>query len=172
MEICAAQDLEALEALRFDHGQRSYALYRDAEGKLYATDGICTHGNTHLANGLVVGKMIECPKHNGRFNLEDGSPARAPVCRGLKTYDIEERDGRIRLRIPRVDEAASEVETLRFEVVSNDNVATFIKELVLRPIAGQDLPDFEPGDYLQIDIPEYEEVGLADVNIAAPFREV
>ncbi|MCP5068137.1 MAG: Rieske 2Fe-2S domain-containing protein, partial [bacterium] len=54
IEICAAQDLEALGALRFDHGQRSYALYRDAEGKLYATDGICTHGNTHLANGLVV----------------------------------------------------------------------------------------------------------------------
>ena len=60
-----------------------------ARRKLFATDGICTHGNTHLADGLVKGGIIECPKHNGRYNLADGSPARAPVCRGLCTYPIE-----------------------------------------------------------------------------------
>lgn len=91
IKVCAAIDLRPADALRFDHGRKTYALYRDATGSLFATDGICTHGNTHLADGLVIGGAIECPKHNGRFNLADGSPARPPVCRGLLTYPIEER---------------------------------------------------------------------------------
>ncbi len=40
-------------------------------------------------------------------------------------------------------------------VVSNDNVATFIKELVLRLDPGEHL-EFKAGAYIQIDIPEYE----------------
>jgi nitrite reductase/ring-hydroxylating ferredoxin subunit len=75
IEVCSAQDLGPADVIRFDHGKKTYALYRDEHGTLFATDGICTHGNTHLANGLVKGSIIECPKHNGRFNLADGSPA-------------------------------------------------------------------------------------------------
>ena len=41
----------------------------------------------------IVGGTIECPKHNGRFRLADGSPARAPVCRGLCTYPVAGRAG-------------------------------------------------------------------------------
>ena len=70
-------------------------------GRLFASDGICTHGNTHLADGLVQGGLIECPKHNGRYRLADGSPARAPVCRGLCTYPVESRDGPLFLNVAR-----------------------------------------------------------------------
>jgi len=38
-------------------------------------------------------------------------------------------------------------------VVSNDNVSTFIKELVLEP---EESIEFEAGSYIQIDVPEYE----------------
>jgi len=40
-------------------------------------------------------------------------------------------------------------------VVSNENVATFIKELVLKLDPGEKI-DFEAGAYIQIDIPEYD----------------
>ncbi len=99
IEICAAADLCCSDVMRFDHGKRTYALARDEKGALYAMDGICTHGNTHLGDGFVKGNIIECSKHNGRFNLADGSPARAPVCRGLATYPLEERGGRLYLNI-------------------------------------------------------------------------
>ena len=101
LEVCAAADLGRSDVIRFDYGRKTFALYRDHEGKLYATDGVCTHGNTHLADGLVKDRQIECPKHNGRFNLLDGSPARPPVCRGLATYPIEERGGRLWLNVVR-----------------------------------------------------------------------
>jgi MocE subfamily Rieske [2Fe-2S] domain protein len=173
LEICAAADLGPADVIRFDHGKKTYALIRAADGHLHATDGICTHGNTHLAEGLVIGGTIECPKHNGRFNLADGSPARAPICRGLATYPLEERSGRLWLNITRAGGCgARQPKALRFRVVSNNNVATFIKELVMEPADSSQTIDFEPGDYLQFDIPAYEEIRFADFDIPEPYATV
>ncbi|HTL52507.1 MAG TPA: fatty acid desaturase [Planctomycetota bacterium] len=95
IEICASSFLKPEHALRVDHDGKTYALYRIAEGGLYATDGICTHGKTHLADGFVKGTLIECPKHNGRFDIRDGSPQRPPVCVALKTFKVREHDNKI-----------------------------------------------------------------------------
>jgi len=53
-------------------------------------------------------------------------------------------------------------------VKSNENVATFIKELILELDEGETL-DFEAGAYLQIDIPEYE-VEFAGFDVADRFE--
>ena len=173
IEVCAAADLGPADALRFDHGKKTFALYRDESGFLHATDGVCTHGNTHLSDGLVKGGIIECPKHNGRFNLEDGSPARAPVCRGLATYPIEERHGRLWLNVQQAGGAGARHEkTYTLRVVSNRSVATFIKELVLEPVDPAERIDFTPGDYMQIDIPSYEGIRFREFDIPEPFAGV
>jgi Na+-transporting NADH:ubiquinone oxidoreductase subunit F len=173
LEICAAADLGPADVIRFDHGHKTYALYRDEAGQLYATDGVCTHGNTHLADGLVKGKIVECPKHNGRFNLADGSPARSPVCRGLATYPLEERGGRLWLNLTRIGGAgARDQKTYRFRVVSNRSVATFIKEVVLEPIDASEKIPFTPGDYLQFDIPAYDEIKFSSFEIPEPYASV
>ena len=173
IEVCAGADLGQSDVIRFDHGKRTYALYRDGEGILYATDGICTHGNTHLGEGLVIGKMVECPKHNGRFNLEDGSPARAPVCRGLVTYPIEERGGRLYLNVARPGGVGARAQkTYSFRVVSNRNVATFIKELVLEPVDLAESVAFTPGDYLQLAVPAYDTIRFRDFIVEAPYSDV
>ncbi len=173
LEICAAADLADEDVIRFDHGKKTFALYRDSNGKLFATDGMCTHGNTHLADGLIVGDMIECPKHNGRFKLEDGSPARAPICRGLATYPIEERAGRIRLNLLKPGGAgAREERVLKLRVAATRNVSTFIRELTLEADEGDTLPDFTPGDYMQLDIPDYVLLRFQDFDIPDPYRAV
>ena len=173
IEVCAGADLRPADAIRFDHDKQTFALYRDAEGALYATDGFCTHGNTHLGDGLVIGKMIECPKHNGRFNLADGSPARPPVCRGLATFPIEERRGRIYLNVARPGGSGSRAQrTFRLRVVGNRSVATFIRELVLEPADPAERIAFTPGDYLQLDIPEYREIRFRDFDIPEPYASV
>jgi MocE subfamily Rieske [2Fe-2S] domain protein len=173
IEICAAADLGRADVIRFDHGKKTYALYRDEEGRLYATDGICTHGNTHLADGLVKDGMIECPKHNGRFNLADGSPARPPICRGLATYPLIERNGRLHLNVLRAGGAGRrEQKTCRLRVVGNRNVATFIKELVLEPVDPGARIAFTPGDYLQFDIPAYDTIRFSDFDIPEPYAAV
>lgn len=173
IEICPAADLNREDVIRVDHGRKTYALYRDVNGKLHASDGLCTHGNTHLATGLVKGTLIECPKHNGRFNLVDGSPARSPICRGLVTYPLQERQGRLRLNVTRAGGAGTwPQKTHHLRVVSNRSVATFIKELVLEPTDLTDKVDFTPGDYLQLDIPAYDQIRFRDFDIPEPYASV
>ncbi len=54
------------------------------------------------------------------------------------------------------------------EVVSNENVATFIKELVLKLPEGETI-DFEPGSYLQIEAPPHT-VKFTDFDVADTYR--
>jgi MocE subfamily Rieske [2Fe-2S] domain protein len=173
IEVCAAADLGESDIIRFDHGRKTYALCRDANGSLFATDGICTHGNNHLADGIVIGGTIECPKHNGRFHLADGSPARAPICRGLRTYPLEDRNNRLFLNLNRPGGAGTRAtRTINLCVVSNRNVSTFIKELILEPVDASTMVEFTPGDYLQFDIPAYGTVHFRDLDIPEPYASV
>mmetsp|Transcript_31884 Transcript_31884/g.63667 ORF Transcript_31884/g.63667 Transcript_31884/m.63667 type:complete len:140 (-) Transcript_31884:95-514(-) len=74
---------------RFDVGPRSYCVYHAADdGRYYATAGTCTHGAASLADGVVVGNLIECPKHNGCFDFKTGQPKRLPVRAPLKTFPV------------------------------------------------------------------------------------
>jgi Rieske [2Fe-2S] domain len=43
-----------------EHDGKSYALYRTADDRFYATDGHCTHEDVELADGFVSGTIIEC----------------------------------------------------------------------------------------------------------------
>ena len=46
-------DIDEEDVARFDHGGKTYALYR-VEDKAYASDGLCTHEKVHLCDGLVM----------------------------------------------------------------------------------------------------------------------
>lgn len=170
IEVCDEGLLERQDILRFDHGRKTYVLCRDAAGDLFATDGICTHGNTHLVDGLLKDGLIECPKHNGRFKLKDGSPARAPVCRGLATYPLENRKGKLFLNLTRPGGAGARApKALTLRLVSSRSVATFIRELVFEPLEPL---AFSPGDYLQFDLPAYGSIRFRDFDIPQPYRAV
>ena len=54
-------------------------------------------------------------------------------------------------------------------VRSNDNVATFIKELVLELPQGEDL-NFQAGGYIQIDIPRYD-IKFNEFNVQEEYHE-
>ncbi len=95
IDACALSDIEPEDVRRFDHEGRTFALYRTEDDAVYATDGLCTHEQVHLADGLVMGNIIECPKHNGRFDLRTGAARGAPVCIDLKTYPAKVVGGRI-----------------------------------------------------------------------------
>ena len=84
--------------MRFDRGDKTYAIYRTVDGRVHASDGLCTHGRTHLCNGLVIDGQIECPKHNGRFDIATGRAVVAPATVDLMTYEAREFDGQIQIR--------------------------------------------------------------------------
>ena len=99
VEACAVDDVEEEDVIRFDHGGRTYAIYRSPDDGYFATDGLCTHEKVHLADGLVMDEIIECPKHNGRFNYKTGEAKGAPVCVNVKTYPVRVENDRIHIEI-------------------------------------------------------------------------
>jgi 3-phenylpropionate/trans-cinnamate dioxygenase ferredoxin component len=60
---------------------------------------LCTHERAHLADGLVLDNLIECPKHNGRFDYRTGEAKRAPACIDLRTYPVKVEDGKVLIDI-------------------------------------------------------------------------
>ena len=95
IEACAVGDIEAEDVMRFDHEGCSFAIYRSPDDRFYATDGLCTHEKVHLAEGLVMDNIIECPKHNGRFDYRTGEAKGAPVCVNLATYPVRIEAGKV-----------------------------------------------------------------------------
>jgi Na+-transporting NADH:ubiquinone oxidoreductase subunit F len=56
------------------------------------------------------------------------------------------------------------------EVVSNRNIATYIKEFVVKLPEGENI-NFRSGGYIQIDVPKYDAIRFADFDIAPEYRE-
>jgi 3-phenylpropionate/trans-cinnamate dioxygenase ferredoxin subunit len=98
IEVGPLDDIEDEDVMRFDHAGRTFAVYRMAD-KVYATDGLCTHEKVHLADGLVMDHVIECPKHNGRFDIRDGRALGAPACINLTSYPTKVEGGLIYLSV-------------------------------------------------------------------------
>jgi 3-phenylpropionate/trans-cinnamate dioxygenase ferredoxin component len=100
VDVCGVEEIDKEDVVRFDHQGQTYAIYRSPGDTFHATEGICTHENAHLADGLVMGDLIECPKHNGRFNYKTGEAKRAPVCDNLSTYPVRVDADRVLVELP------------------------------------------------------------------------
>lgn len=99
VDACGAEDIAVEDVIRFDHAGKTYAVYRSPDNAYFATDGLCTHEQIHLADGLVMDDIIECPMHNGRFDYRTGQAKGAPVCVDLKTYKVRLDNGRVLIEI-------------------------------------------------------------------------
>ena len=76
---------------------RRVAIYL-VEGKAFATDDRCTHGNSSLAEeGCVEGHVVECGMHLGTFDVRTGEALGTPCTKALRTYPVEIRDGQVML---------------------------------------------------------------------------
>jgi apoptosis-inducing factor 3 len=64
------------------------ALYR-LQGNVYATHGVCTHALALLAEGFVEDGKIECPLHQGVFDIRSGKALCAPLTKDVQTYAVK-----------------------------------------------------------------------------------
>lgn len=94
-DLGVVDDIAPGTVKRVDVGDRTLVVARLDSGDICVVDGICTHGRTHLADGVLIGDQIECPKHNGRFDLRTGAPCRRPATVPLEAFDVDIEGGRI-----------------------------------------------------------------------------
>ena len=98
VHACACDEIDEEDLIRWDHEGRSYAIYR-AEDGFYCTDGMCTHEATHLEDGLLIGHVIECPLHQGRFDIRSGKVVSPPPWRELNTYPVRTENGKVYVKV-------------------------------------------------------------------------
>ncbi|OZI62747.1 MULTISPECIES: non-heme iron oxygenase ferredoxin subunit [Bordetella] len=74
------------------------ALY-EVGGEVFATDNLCTHGHARLCDGFLEGHEIECPLHQGKFDVRNGRPTCAPVTEAVRSYPVKIEGGRVWLAL-------------------------------------------------------------------------
>jgi MocE subfamily Rieske [2Fe-2S] domain protein len=100
-----ADDFEDEDVEQVRVGPLAIAVYR-AKGEFYATQDLCTHERAYLSDGVVVDCVVECPFHQGRFDVRNGRALGAPVTVPLKTYPVRIVDGRIYVGVTEAEAAA------------------------------------------------------------------
>jgi naphthalene 1,2-dioxygenase system ferredoxin subunit len=93
-DALAADDLPNDDVLGVQVAGREIAICA-VGAELYAIDGICTHGHAQLCLGFLEGHEIECPLHQGKFDIRDGRPLCEPVTEALRTYPVRMEGGRV-----------------------------------------------------------------------------
>ena len=95
---CDFAAIAANDVVRFDLQDSTFAVIKLTDDKCSVIDGLCTHGKAHLAEGFVDGTTIECPKHNGRFNVLTGEPVASPVRVATNVYETRVNGDKIEFR--------------------------------------------------------------------------
>ncbi|MDA1283546.1 MAG: non-heme iron oxygenase ferredoxin subunit [Proteobacteria bacterium] len=96
--VCNEDEIDMDDLIRFDFKNSTYCVYRINDG-FYATDGICTHEAVHLEDGLVMNGEIECPMHQGIFDIKTGKAKSPPACKDLNIYSVKSEERKIFIQI-------------------------------------------------------------------------
>ncbi len=93
-DLMAQDDVFPNEVIGVQFEGHDLAIY-DVEGEVFATNNICNHGNARLCEGFLEGYEIECPHHQGRFDVRDGKALCAPLTENQATYPVKIENGRV-----------------------------------------------------------------------------
>jgi naphthalene 1,2-dioxygenase system ferredoxin subunit len=94
IDVTSAEDVPEDDVIGVDIAGKSIALYQ-VEGEIYATDNICTHGNARLCDGFLEGHEIECPLHQGKFDIRNGKALCAPLTDDVRIFPVKIEGGRV-----------------------------------------------------------------------------
>lgn len=97
IDVCDVNEVPVGRGRAFTIAGRRIAIFRVAEGEVYAIDDRCSHDEASLSEGDVdLDELcVECPMHGSLFDLRTGKPRTLPAFTPVATYCSEVRDGRI-----------------------------------------------------------------------------
>lgn len=96
--LCEVSDVSEDTPFRAEVDNVGYAVFQ--VGELYfVTADMCTHGPGFLSDGYAEGCEVECPFHQGRFDLRTGVPTSPPCEVPIAVWTPVVRDGGIYIDI-------------------------------------------------------------------------
>ena len=97
IDVAAADAVPEGDTLGAGLNGTGIALYK-VDGEIFATAGVCTHGAAHMCDGFLDGHEIECPLHQGRFDIRTGKALNEPLTEDLRVYAVRLEGGRVLVR--------------------------------------------------------------------------
>lgn len=94
LRLCRVDEIAEDTPLRVEAGGTVYAVARSGSEFFVLADQ-CTHGPGKLSEGIVLGSEIECPFHQGRFDLNSGRPTYPPCTEAVQTWTATVKAGEI-----------------------------------------------------------------------------
>lgn len=96
--VAAASEISEDEPKAVVANGEDVALYRVGD-EVFATGNVCTHGMAQLSDGYLEGFLIECPLHQGLFDIRDGKCAGGPVFVDVASYDVRVVGDMVEIRL-------------------------------------------------------------------------
>ena len=97
-DVIPVADLEKEDVTAATVGRRELAVY-DAPDGIYVSVAHCNHNGADLRDGYFDRFIIECPLHQGCFDIRDGRPKGAPVTKPMKVFESRVKDGMVQILI-------------------------------------------------------------------------
>ena len=94
IDALATDDLPTDDVVGVNVAGQDIAIYTVREA-VYATHNVCTHGAARLCDGFLDGHEIECPLHQGKFDVRTGKALSPPVTEDIRSYPVRIEDGRV-----------------------------------------------------------------------------
>lgn len=103
IEVASMSDVEDGGMLSLGLNGRSLALYHVA-GEWFCTDNICSHAYALLTDGWLEDHVVECPLHNGQFDIRTGKGLCAPIEADIATFPVRLQAGKVLVGLPADEE--------------------------------------------------------------------
>jgi len=94
IDVLAVEAVPQGDVTSVNVGGQEIALY-EVEGEVFATDNFCTHGAARMSDGFLEGREIECPLHQGRFDVCTGKAMCAPLSQDIRVYPVRIENKRV-----------------------------------------------------------------------------
>jgi len=92
--LCAAASVTAAAPRLAELDGTAYAVFK-LDGVYYVLEDACTHGPGQLSEGAVIGEEVECPFHQGRFNIKTGQAVLPPCTEAVRAWKAVVMDGSV-----------------------------------------------------------------------------
>mgnify|MGYP000849780034 FL=1 len=97
IDLVAVSDLEPGDVTPAQHKGQPLAVYDGPDG-IHVTSARCSHGGASLVDGYFDGFIIECPLHQGCFDIRDGRACGKPATRAIKVFECRTLEGMVQIK--------------------------------------------------------------------------
>lgn len=139
------------ESLPVVAGDQKVAVFRLGD-EIFALKDLCTHGNAKLSDGYIEDGCVECPLHQGLFDIRTGEVRCAPLTENVRRFPVRVVDGRVEVDVAKIDDAGDILPEMKQGLVVVRDIVRAADDVAIVQLdcAGMGKLDYRAGQYIDV----------------------